>query len=197
MGIFDSYGINAEEVAEAGFVNLNAGNYAASITAAEVVQGSKNDANYVGLVITYTVDGTTDTVQERFGLPKSPRPWSQEPLFDDEGNLRTLRNGTPITEESNNLWLLGLLKTRLLALGVPEARINGINPQDLVGIPVALKLVKNGNYTNVAMGTEGAKFRPAMQQSLPQATSPVTPAPAFAPPQAPAAFNPSFGRPQQ
>ena len=123
-------------------------------------------------------------VQERFGLPKSPRPWNNtEPLMKD-GKPITRGNGEIVTEESQNMWLLGILKARLLALGVPENRINSIEEGMLQGIPVVVKLVKNGNYTNVDRGKEGAHAAApvAQQMAMPVAqTNPAQQPTAFAP----------------
>lgn len=41
------------------------------------------------------------------------------------------------------------LKRRVLSLGVPESKINSINPADLIGIKVALTIVHRGQYQNV------------------------------------------------
>lgn len=41
------------------------------------------------------------------------------------------------------------LKKRVLSLGVPESKIGSIQPNDLVGIEVSLKIVHKGSYQNV------------------------------------------------
>lgn len=41
------------------------------------------------------------------------------------------------------------LKQRLLSLGVPESRMNAVNPDDLVGTAVLFTVKKNGDYINV------------------------------------------------
>jgi hypothetical protein len=41
------------------------------------------------------------------------------------------------------------LKRRVLSLGVPETRINSVNPGDLIGIKVSLEIVHRGQYQNV------------------------------------------------
>lgn len=41
------------------------------------------------------------------------------------------------------------LKKRVLSLGVPESKINSIQPNDLVGIEVSMKIVHRNGYQNV------------------------------------------------
>lgn len=41
------------------------------------------------------------------------------------------------------------LKRRVLSLGVPEAKIDSINPADVVGIKVAMSIVHRNGYQNV------------------------------------------------
>ena len=172
-GLFESYGISADEVeAVEGGSQIEPGNYQGVVLKDEIVHGSKNDDSYLGYVISYQLKNAQGVdfqypVQERFGLPKTPRPWDATTPLTKDGKPITRGNGEVVTEESQNKWLLGLLKTRLLALGVPENRVNAIEEGMLQGIPVVVKLVKSGNYTNVARGKEGAhavNAAPAQQQ---------------------------------
>ena len=41
------------------------------------------------------------------------------------------------------------LKKRILSLGVPESKINEVNPDDLIGIKVSLKIIHKNGYQNV------------------------------------------------
>lgn len=41
------------------------------------------------------------------------------------------------------------LKMRLASLGVPESRMNTVEPNDLQGLPVVITVKVNGEYTNV------------------------------------------------
>jgi hypothetical protein len=189
-GLFDSYGISADEVESVeGGASIPPGIYQGVVLKDEIVHGSKNDDSYLGYVISYQLKNAQGVdfqypVQERFGLPKTPRPWdSVNPLVKD-GKPMTRGNGEIVTEDSQNKWLLGILKARLLALGVPESRINGVEEGMLQGIPVVVKLVKNGDYTNVARGKEGAHAAtaPAQQMSMPVAQpNPAQQPTAFAP----------------
>lgn len=54
------------------------------------------------------------------------------------------------------------IKMRLASLGVPESRMNDVNVNDLMGLPVTVKVVVNGDYTNVARVElrEGTAFKP-------------------------------------
>lgn len=46
------------------------------------------------------------------------------------------------------------LKSRILSLGVPESRLNILNPDDLIGTPVSFTVKKKGEYTNVTFVKE-------------------------------------------
>lgn len=186
MGIFETYGVSANEVAEPTFAAINPGVYVGQVLNDEIVHGSKEDPDYMGFLISYQLDGVPFPIQERFGLPKTPAPWDNQTVIGTRGGGN---NPQPITQDSQNRWLMGLLKQRLLALGVPEDRINSLEPGQLTGIPVVVKLVKNGEYTNVARGPEGAKAKPQVTSTLPVATSPVAQANT-----AQTAFNPAWGQ---
>ena len=41
------------------------------------------------------------------------------------------------------------LKMRLASLGIPEARMNTVEPEDLQGLAVIVTVTQNGEYTNV------------------------------------------------
>jgi hypothetical protein len=41
------------------------------------------------------------------------------------------------------------LKKRILSLGIPESKINEVNPGDLIGIEVAITIVHKNGYQNV------------------------------------------------
>lgn len=43
----------------------------------------------------------------------------------------------------------GYLKQRLVQIGIPESKLNELDPDDLVGLPVTITTKKNGEYTNV------------------------------------------------
>jgi hypothetical protein len=54
------------------------------------------------------------------------------------------------------------LKMRLASLGVPEERMNDVNVNDLMGLPVTVKVTVNGEYTNVTRVElrNGAEYKP-------------------------------------
>lgn len=62
------------------------------------------------------------------------------------------------------------LKKRILSLGVPESKINEVNPDDLIGIKVNVKIVHRNGYQNVGdvTVTEGttASAAPASTDNL-------------------------------
>lgn len=56
-------------------------------------------------------------------------------------------NGSDLTPEEKKA--ASYLKMRLASLGVPEERMNDVNVNDLMGLPVTVKVTVNGDYTNV------------------------------------------------
>lgn len=64
--------------------------------------------------------------------------WKQIPEPADPKNL---------TEDEKRS--LSYLKTRVLSLGIPEERVNDVQPDDLIGREVVITLVSKGEYQNV------------------------------------------------
>jgi len=170
MGMFDAYGIDADavEAVEAGGGGPQPGTYPAVISGARLNQ---HDDYGMALILEYKIEGYEYLVQEWFNLPNRPGPWD-DTTKDDRG----------YTEDQTNRRNLGLLKQRLLSVGVPETKVNEVDPVrgDLNGTEVVLTLVKNKKgYTAVAK-RDGVRVKPATANSLPEPTSPV------------AGFNPSW-----
>ena len=69
---------------------------------------------------------------------KTCREWKVIPVPDDPKNLT-----------ADEKKAASYLKMRLKSLGVPETRMNNINVNDLLGLDVVVKVVVNGEYTNV------------------------------------------------
>ena len=59
---------------------------------------------------------------------------------------KTLPTGADTPEDKRNA---SYIKQRLTSLGVPESRMNTVEVTDLVGTPVIMDVVVNGEYTNV------------------------------------------------
>jgi hypothetical protein len=177
-GIFGDLGVDGTEVELPSSGGYKPGTYLAQISNAEIKVGTKKDDTAVNIILHYTLDDFPDSyaVQEYFGLPKTAAPW------DNLTVIRETPQGQPVTEDSHNKWLLGILKKRLLSLGVPEEKVNDVKTENLIGIPVVIKLVKNGEYTNIARN-DGVMLRPEMTAALP------TPAPA----NAAKGFSPAWG----
>lgn len=55
----------------------------------------------------------------------------------------------PANPSPKDLQAMSFLKSRLIDLGVPEERINSLEPKDLIGTHVYVTTKKNGEYTNV------------------------------------------------
>lgn len=123
MGLFDTLGINMDEIPESGYTNAPDGDYDYEISACEVRKGTKNDPNVLKYVITYGLFENGET-QEWF----------------------TIAEDGEVTEKAETS--LGFLKRRLNDLGVD---INEFDPEetDLTGIRGSLQLHTKNGYQNV------------------------------------------------
>lgn len=180
-GLFETYGIDATEIPES-TGGIPAGTYEATVLKAEVLVGTKKDPEAINFIIYYRINGTEMDVREYFSLPRRPAPW------DDTTVIRTDNFGKKVTEKSHNEWIMGNLRDRLVAIGVPPEKVNTVKPEDLQGIPVVLTLVEKDGYTNVKRGKTGARAPKAEMGALPGA--PETPASS---PTTSAGFTPNWG----
>lgn len=128
--------------------NKPAGPQRAVVEKDELVRGSKNDPNYIALVITYRIEGQPFPETEYLsipqinGVPAKPSQFPTEPK-DKNGN----------TPQDYAAWSLGKIKQRLIALGVPEDRINHVQSGQLTGLNCIVTLAydkKNPEYTRIA-----------------------------------------------
>lgn len=122
MGFLNDLGLGSSEV-KALSNYLPDGTYPAYVFEVALKPG-KSNPNDRYLVITYKVAEESSyqgmTVQE----------WKSANPYDDNKKK-------------------GYLKARLMDFGVPESRLNDVNPQDLVGIKVNIRVVNNGSFRNV------------------------------------------------
>lgn len=179
LGIFETFGVSADDIAVP-TGGPGPGTYDAVISGARVEKGTKRDENAVNLILSYKIPNFEFAKDEYFGLPQRPEPWDKTTV------IRQTPQGNDVTEDSNNRWLLGILKKRLLSLGVPEDKANKVKPEHLIGIPVVLTLVKSGEYTNIARN-DGVRIK---QESSTTLQSPVTPTVADS---AVSGFKPAWG----
>lgn len=105
------------------------GTYEATVSDVEVKDNK--DKTLKGLWITYTVIGETEN-------GKKVSEWKTIPAPADPKN--------PSAEDKRSM---SFLKMRLSSLGIPESRMNSVQPEDLIGTDVAITVKKNGEYTNV------------------------------------------------
>lgn len=96
--------------------------YLGYLTDCKVVQ-FKDVSKGKAVVFTYKVD-------EGEHKGKTIDEWKPANTFDDA---------------TKKAWL----KQRLLSLGVPESRINAVNPDDLIGTAVKFSVKQKGEYRNV------------------------------------------------
>lgn len=105
------------------------GTYPATVSDVEVKDNK--DKTLKGLWITYTVQGEQET-------GKKVTEWKTIPSPVDPKN--------PSAQDQRDM---SFLKMRLKSLGVPETRMNTLQPEDLVGTDVVITVKKNGGYTNI------------------------------------------------
>lgn len=105
------------------------GTYEAVVSDVEVKDNK--DKTLKGLWITYTITGETEN-------GKNVSEWKTIPAPADPKN--------PSAEDKRSM---SFLKMRLSSLGIPESRMNSVQPEDLIGTEVAITVKKNGEYTNV------------------------------------------------
>lgn len=103
--------------------------YVAYVTKVSV--GPTKAGDKIGMTLVYTIDGG-----EYNG--RDVTEWKAIPQIADPKN--------PTVEEARSL---SFLKQRMLQLGVPEARIASVSPEDLVGIRCVITVRTKGEYTNV------------------------------------------------
>jgi hypothetical protein len=105
-----------------------ANTYEATVYTAEV----KRDKNEVlGLELIYKISSGDHE-------GKTVREWKVIPEPNDPKHL---------TPEENKA--ASYLKMRLRSFGIPESRMNSLNINDVLGLDVVIKVVVNGEYTNV------------------------------------------------
>lgn len=126
MGLFDELDIAG--AADDPF-NIPDNTYAAVVYK---VESKKNSKGNMGLTITYKIMGG-----EQNGLQVTD--YLRMPSKTDE---------TPL-EGAERERALSYIKRRLNDLGVPEVRMNTVEPADLVGTECYITTKKNGDYTNV------------------------------------------------
>lgn len=184
MGIFDTYGIDGDSVeVPSGGGGPAPGVYEATILKVELEnKPDKKDSsktNYF-MVFSYSIPKYEYPVREYFSLPASKGPWDNTTVIGKDPS------GNPITEDSNNKWLLGLIKKRLLEIGVPESKVNEVDPiaGHLNGIEVVLTLVQNKEYVNIK---RNGGVRPKINAGLSLPGAAPDPVPA------PSGFKPSWG----
>ena len=107
------------------------GVYAAVVS--EVKVGETRDKSKVGMTIKYTI-----TEEDSTENGKSVQEWKEIPRKQADGKL-----------DANGERSLSFLKSRLLSLGIPEERMNSVQPDDLQSKTVYITVKKKDDYTNV------------------------------------------------
>lgn len=130
MGFLSELGIDADEIEAAGFSEADPGFYAFEISEAAVIEGTSKDEDVVKFRITYALFDDNETPAG------SKSEWWT--LFEVAG------------EEPGEVAVKsrGYLKGRLNDLGITTP-LNDLELDEIEGITGTLRLVANGDYTNV------------------------------------------------
>lgn len=112
------------------------------VVSVEVKPGSKDPkAKY--LVIGYKAPG----------WPFPSQRWHHAPEGKPESWDDTIQDAKGETEKVRNERARSYLKQAIMALGVPEARVNTVSPDELKGIKVVITTKQNGDYVNISRVT--------------------------------------------
>ena len=95
-----------------------------------------NDKSKVGMTLIFTLEGNEGDEAEHNG--KQVREWKEIPTPADPKNL------SPDDKRA-----MSFLKSRLLDLGIPEDRVNSVEPDDLKGKEVTIQVKEKGEFTNI------------------------------------------------
>jgi len=127
MGLFGDLDI---EAASDNPFEIPADKYGCAVTKVEKKRNNDDTADF--LVFTYTIEeGAADSA-----IGQDVAEWKKIPASNDEEGAERAKS---------------FIKQRLLSLGVPENRVNTVNPDDLLGVKVwaTIKPGKNG-YPSVS-----------------------------------------------
>lgn len=130
MGLFA--GLDVASAADNPF-EVEPGTYRAVVS--NVTTGKTQKGDKFGMLIEYTIQD--DNAGASNG--NSVSEWKRIPHPEDAEPM----------SEGDKARALSFLKQRLMNLGIPEARMNDVTPDDLMGIEVIITVAKNGEYTNV------------------------------------------------
>lgn len=164
-GLFGDLDVAGAEELSTG---VPAGTYEAVVSAAEIVEGTKNSPDTTFLVLSYQIAGYNFPIREYKSIPKGrPETWD-----------RTVMDTKNRTEADRNNSSRSFLKARFESLGVPVERMNSVEPDDLVGIPVIVTVKKNAEgYSNITKvvqpGASGATLPVAVAPPTPTFSAPV------------------------
>jgi len=164
MGFLDDFGMNFDDVKEAGF-DVPDGFYTFVTSGGRIQDGTSTDPDAVKFVIDYNLFDENDEAVGQTG------EWFTIAERDENGEPVV----TPKAKQS-----LGYLKTALINLGFKGGDLNGVDLDDLEGIRGTLQLKttpgkKGGafqNVRNVKLATpEAAKAAPARRAPATQPTT--------------------------
>lgn len=146
MGLFDE--LDVASAADNPFGGVPEGVYECTVTNAVVKESDdkfyREGVKKVGLMLTYKVTDGDEAGEEITEYKAIPRP-------EDKDN--------PTSDERR---AMSFLKQRMLSLGIPENRVNSVEPDDLIGLDcyVTVKKGKNDymNVTEVKLVNQPATF---------------------------------------
>lgn len=120
--------------------------YEAYVTDAKVALTKAGDK--LGLTLTYTIDGGPENGKQVSEFKHIPRSGD----IDKNGN---------VIDAETTARAASFLKMRLASLGVPETKMNELDPVDLIGTPCTVVVKTANGYTNVNKVTVREDTEPA------------------------------------
>lgn len=144
MGLFGDLDISS--AADDPFA-VDDGTYVAIVSSCAVAHSEKKNTN--GLTFEYTILDDDSNPEKMHGRKVSE--WLTIPETDASGQYQDADKGPKFAS---------FIKRRLASLGVPEAEMNAVEPEDLVDITVVMTLKTKGDFQNIikmaVKGVEGS-----------------------------------------
>ena len=154
MGLFGD-----NDIAGAEDLGVKDGTYE-GIVSNVTTTANKNDETMMNLILSYDLEDVPFPVREWKSFPHPD--YADELQWDD-----TNRDEKGNTEKSRKKRAKSFMKERLRSLGVPQERMNSLDPDDLIGLPVVVTIKKGDNgyaqVVRVSQPVEGHSSLPSPQ----------------------------------
>ena len=166
-GLLDGYGIDMDEV-EAPSFDVADDIYEFEVSDFFIQEGTTNWPDRTWLVIEYSLGGNGKSKSEWFELPEDASAPSDKELLK-----------------------LGFYKNRLKDLGIEEEQMNGVGPDDLIGLTGTLQVFTKNGFQNI----KGVKLTDDGENEFATPAKEEAPVPAKRAARKPAAAQPAAAQP--